>query len=210
MDHAFQKQIVEALIFASDVPISAKKIADFEEELDSRQIKKIIEELNSDYQKSKRAFFIANIAGGFQLNTRKDFTPWLKKLFKGRLRTRLSQASLESLAIITFKQPISRVEVDAIRGVNSGGVIKNLLERNLVCIAGRSDGQGKPLLYGTTKEFLRYFGINDITDLPKPKEIEEIMGKLDQEEGISESIIETLTEMESSEEESNHKDDSAQ
>jgi len=210
MDHVFQKQIVEALIFASDVPISAKKIADFEEEFDSRKINKIVEELNSDYQKSKRAFFIINVAGGFQLNTRKDFTPWLKKLFKGRLRTRLSQASLESLAIITFKQPISRVEVDAIRGVNSGGVIKNLLERNLICIAGRSEGPGKPLLYGTTKEFLRYFGINDIADLPKPKEIEEIMGKLDQEDGISESIIETLTEMESSEEESNHKDDSAQ
>jgi len=210
MDHAFQKQIVEALIFASDVPISAKKIADLEEELDSRKIKKIVEELNSDYQKSKRAFFIANVAGGFQLNTRKDFTPWLKKLFKGRLRTRLSQASLESLAIITFKQPLSRVEVDAIRGVNSGGVIKNLLERNLVCIAGRSEGPGKPLLYGTTKEFLRYFGINDIADLPKPKEIDEIMGKLDQEEGISESIIETLTETESIEDESNHKDDSAQ
>jgi len=210
MDHAFQKQIVEALIFASDVPISAKKIADLEEELDSRKIKKIVEGLNSDYQKSKRAFFIANVAGGFQLNTRKDFTPWLKKLFKGRLRTRLSQASLESLAIITFKQPLSRVEVDAIRGVNSGGVIKNLLERNLVCIAGRSEGPGKPLLYGTTKEFLRYFGINDIADLPKPKEIDEIMGKLDQEEGISESIIETLTETESFEDESNHKDDSAQ
>ncbi|TDI87089.1 MAG: SMC-Scp complex subunit ScpB [Caldithrix sp.] len=210
MDHAFQKQIVEALIFASDVPISAKKIADLEEELDSRKIKKIVEELNSDYQKSKRAFFIVNVAGGFQLNTRKDFTPWLKKLFKGRLRTRLSQASLESLAIITFKQPLSRVEVDAIRGVNSGGVIKNLLERNLVCIAGRSEGPGKPLLYGTTKEFLRYFGINDIADLPKPKEIDEIMGKLDQEEGISESIIETLTETESFEDESNHKDDSAQ
>ena len=210
MEHAFQKQIVEALIFASDVPISAKKIADFEEAFDSRKIKKIVEELNSDYQKSKRAFFIANVAGGFQLNTRKDFVPWLKKLFKGRLRTRLSQASLESLAIITFKQPIARVEVDAIRGVNSGGVLKNLLERNLICIAGRSEGPGKPLLYGTTKEFLRYFGINDIADLPKPKEIEEIMGKLDQEEGISESIIETLTEMESSEDESNHKDDSAQ
>jgi len=115
---------------------------------------------------------------------------------------------LESLAIITFKQPLSRVEVDAIRGVNSSGVVKNLLERNLVCIAGRSDGPGKPLLYGTTKEFLRYFGINDIADLPKPKEIEEIMGKLDPEEGISESILETLTETEPSEEESNHKDDS--
>jgi len=210
MDHDFQKQIVEALIFASDVPISAKKVADFEEALDTRKIKKIVEELNSDYQKSKRAFFIANVAGGFQLNTRKDFTPWLKKLFKGRLRTRLSQASLESLAIIAFKQPLSRVEVDAIRGVNSSGVVKNLLERNLICIAGRSDGPGKPLLYGTTKEFLRYFGINDIADLPKPKEIEEIMGNLDQEEGISESILETLTKMEPSEEESNHKDDSAE
>ncbi|MFQ5677445.1 MAG: SMC-Scp complex subunit ScpB, partial [bacterium] len=94
---------------------------------------------------------------------------------------------------ITFRQPASRQEVDAIRGVNSGGVIKNLLERNLICIAGRSDGPGKPLLYGTTKEFLRYFGINDISELPKPKEIEEIMGKLESREGIQESLIDALT-----------------
>lgn len=210
MDHDFQKQIVEALIFASDVPISERKIADLVEDLNSKKIKQIVEELNADYQKNKRAFFVANVAGGFQLNTRKEFVPWLKKLYKGRLRTRLSQASLESLAIITFKQPVSRYEVDAIRGVNSSGVVKNLLERNLICIAGRSTGPGKPLLYGTTKEFLRYFGINDISELPKPKEIEEIMGQLKVQEGIDEDILEALTETDSPFDESNNKDGAAE
>ncbi|MFQ6116483.1 MAG: SMC-Scp complex subunit ScpB, partial [bacterium] len=123
--------------------------------------------------------------------------PWIKKLFKGRARPKLSQAALESLAIIAFKQPISRVEVDAIRGVHSGGVIKNLLERNLISIAGRAQTVGKPILYGTTSEFLRYFGINDISELPKPKEIEEIMGKLDGAEEYSEEIIHLLSNQQS-------------
>ncbi|HEX9654757.1 MAG TPA: SMC-Scp complex subunit ScpB, partial [bacterium] len=97
---------------------------------------------------------------------------------------------------IAFRQPISRTEIDAIRGVHSGGVIKNLLERNLVAISGRSEEVGKPLLYGTTPEFLRYFGINDISELPKPKEIEEIMGKLDSDQEISAEIIKALADEE--------------
>lgn len=205
MDHEYQKQIVEGLIFASDVPISENKIAGIVEELTPKQISSIIEELNSEYLNNNRAFFITKVAGGFQLNTRKDLAPWIKQLYKGRMRPRLSQASLESLAIIAFKQPVSRVEIDAIRGVNSGGVIKNLLERNLISIAGRADGPGKPLIYGTTREFLRYIGINDISDLPKPREIEEIMGKLDASEEITENIIEALAELDEIEE--NHQDD---
>lgn len=193
MTDDYQKQIVEALIFASDEPISENKIATIVEDLTPVKVKKIVEKLNSDYTKGKRAFFITTAAGGYRITTRQDLAPWIKKLFKGRIRPRLSQASLEALAIIVFKQPISRVEVDAIRGVNSGGVIKNLLERNLTSIAGRSSGPGKPLLYGTTKDFLRYLGINDLSELPKPKEIEEIMGKLDASEGVAENILAALT-----------------
>ncbi|MFQ5648879.1 MAG: SMC-Scp complex subunit ScpB [bacterium] len=192
MSDDYQKQIVEALIVANDVPISENKIAAIIEDITPGKVKRIVDELNSEYAEHKRAFFIARVAGGFQVNTRRDLAPWLKKLYKGRIRTRLSQASLESLAIIVFKQPISRVEVDAIRGVNSGGVIKNLLERNLITIAGRSNGPGKPLLYGTTKEFLRYLGINDLGNLPRPREIEEIMGKLDGAEHIADNIVDAL------------------
>ena len=201
MDDDYKKQIIEALIFASDVPISNNKIASIiEDDLTPGQVNKIVEELNSEYANQKRAYCIIEIAGGFQINTRKDLAPWIKKLFKGRLKTRLSQAGLESLAIITFKQPISRTEVDAIRGVNSIGVLKNLLERNLIAIAGRSKGPGKPLLYGTTREFLQYLGLNDIEALPKPREIAELMGKLEKGDGIAENIIEALSKIDNSEE----------
>lgn len=199
MDHAFRKQIVESLILASDVPIPDNKIASIIEELTPKGVKDIVDELNAEYSKQKRSFFITRVAGGFQFNTRKDVSPWLKQLFKGRMRPRLSQASLESLAIIAFRQPISRVEIDAIRGVNSGGVLKNLLERNLISISGRADTAGKPLLYGTTREFLRYIGINDISELPKPREIEEIMGKLDASDEVTENILAALTDLESAE-----------
>ncbi|MFQ5602914.1 MAG: SMC-Scp complex subunit ScpB [bacterium] len=195
MEQAFLKQIVEALVLASDVPISDHKIASYVEELSPKQVQKIVEELNSEYSTQNRAFFVTKVAGGYQINTRKEFAPWIKKMFKGRSKPKLSQAALESLAITAFRQPISRAEIDAIRGVHSGGVLKNLMERNLIAIAGRSEGLGKPLLYGTTGEFLRYFGINDISELPKPREIEEIMGKLDGAQDLSHEIVEVLTEV---------------
>jgi segregation and condensation protein B len=196
MDTEKQKQIIEALILASDVPLSDSKIAGFIEEMTPKQVNEIVDDLNAQYASSNRAFFITRVAGGYQFNTRKELAQWIKKLFKGRAKPKLSQAGLESLAIITFRQPISRTEIDAIRGVHSGGVLKNLLERNLVAISGRSEEVGKPLLYGTTPEFLRYFGINDISELPKPKEVEEIMGKLDGSQEISAEIIEALSEVE--------------
>jgi segregation and condensation protein B len=200
MDYELQKQVVEALIFATDVPISESKVSSILEEITPAQAKKIVEELNSEYSQFNRSFFITRVAGGFQFNTRKDLSQWIKKLYRGKAKPRLSQAGLETLAIISFKQPISRVEVDAIRGVHSGGVIKNLLERNLVAIAGRAEGAGKPLLYATTKEFLRYLGINDVSELPKPKEIEEIMGKLREGDEGAQTLIDALAAVEEDDE----------
>jgi len=200
MDYELQKQVVEALIFATDVPISESKVSSILEEITPAQAKKIVEELNSEYSQFNRSFFITRVAGGFQFNTRKDLSQWIKKLYRGKAKPRLSQAGLETLAIISFRQPISRVEVDAIRGVHSGGVIKNLLERNLVAIAGRAEGAGKPLLYGTTKEFLRYLGINDVSELPKPKEIEEIMGKLREGDEGAQTLIDALAAVEEDDE----------
>lgn len=107
--------------------------------------------------------------------TREAYSGWLRKLFQRRIKSRLSHAALETLSVIAFRQPVSRTEVDAIRGVNSEGVVRTLLERKLITISGRADGPGRPLLYKTTREFLRYFGINDISDLPKPREMEELL-----------------------------------
>jgi len=179
MEYLFKKQIVEALIFASDIPISESRILSLVEEVDLETLQKILSDLTEEYQKSHRALMLNKVAGGYQIVTRPEFAQWIKRLFKGRSRTRLSQAALEVLAIIAFKQPISRPQIESIRGANCDGVIRNLLERNMIAIAGRSDSVGRPLLYKTTEEFLRYFGINEITDLPKPKEITEIVSEHD-------------------------------
>ncbi len=178
--------IVEALIFASDEPISYEMLKSNVEDATIGQIKKIVDALNLEYAQSNRSFYIVELAGGLQMVTREAFAPWIKRLFQKKLKGRLSQAALESLSVIAFKQPVSKTEVAAIRGVNSDGVIKTLLERKLIAISGRDDGPGRPLLYKTTKEFLRYFGINDIKDLPKPREIEELL-KADSAENGAES-----------------------
>lgn len=170
------KPIVEALIFASDLPLAENRIKNIIEELTIKQIQEIVEQLNIDYEQDNRAFQIKKIGGGFQFVTRPEFSNYIKKYYKGRSKSRLSRAGLETLAIIAFKQPISRPEIDGIRGVNSDGVVKTLLERSLIQISGRSDNVGHALLYGTTHEFLSYFGVNDVSELPKPKEIEELLG----------------------------------
>jgi segregation and condensation protein B len=169
-------KIVEALIFASDSPIPENRITNIITELDSAHIHEIVDELNTKYDHDGHAFKIVRLAGGYQFVTRSEYANYIKQYYKGRSKSRLSRAALETLAIIAFKQPISRPEIDSIRGVNSDGVVKNLLERNLVYISGRSETIGRALIYSTTPEFLQYFGVNDISDLPKPREIEELLG----------------------------------
>jgi segregation and condensation protein B len=168
-------------LFAGDVPLTINRITGTLENIKADDVLAIIEELNTDYESSGRSFRVSKIGGGFQLVTKPEYARYIKKLYKGKARPRLSQAALEALAIIAFKQPISRPEIDQIRGVNSDGVVKTLLERNLITIAGRSDTAGRALLYGTTVDFLRYFGINDISELPKPKEIDELLGSSQEE-----------------------------
>lgn len=198
------KKIVEAIIFASDNPVTETRIKNIILELDADQIVEIVNELNVEYDKHEHAFKIVRIAGGFQFVTRAEYANYIKQYYKGRTRSRLSRAALETLAIIAFKQPISRPEIDAIRGVNSDGVVKNLLERNLIYISGRSEHIGRALLYNTTQEFLQYFGINDIADLPKPKEIEELLGSGQEElpfsiEDLNGKIIENISVLDESE-----------
>jgi segregation and condensation protein B len=190
MDTQELKRIVEALIFAADGPLSAERILETLDPQNGFELDAVIDELNREYEGSGRAFTIRQVAGGYQIVTQPNYASWIKKLYLGRQKTRLSQAALETLALIAFKQPISRVEIGQIRGVNSDGVIGTLLERKLITISGRSEAVGRPLLYSTTPDFLKYFGLNDLADLPKPREIEELFGK----EGMPEELLHALSQ----------------
>jgi len=198
------KKIIEALIFASDSPISSNRIHSTIEEIDTNQIQEIVDELNNEYDQQQRSFHIVHVAGGYQFTTRSEFASYIKKYYKGRSKSKLSRAALEALSIIAFKQPISRPEIDMIRGVNSDGVVKNLLERNLIMISGRSETIGRALLYSTTSEFLRYFGVNEVSELPRPKEIEELLGSAQEElpftsEELEGEIVDQISALDESE-----------
>ncbi|MCU0343055.1 MAG: SMC-Scp complex subunit ScpB [Ignavibacterium sp.] len=181
MDNTY-KSIVEALIFASDEPISENEIIraikgiDGEEiEINSADIHLFVEELNNKYEENGNSFKIKKIANGFIFATTEINAKYVGFLSSEKSKRRLSQAALETLAIIAYKQPITKPELEQIRGVNSDYILNTLLEKNLITITGRAETIGRPLLYGTTTEFLKYFGLYNLSDLPKPREIEEIM-----------------------------------
>jgi segregation and condensation protein B len=169
------KNIIEALLFASDTPISLQKLKEIIE-LDTITVaRQAIESLNKFYEQNGSALMVVEVAGGYQIVSRKEYAGYVQKLFKGRQASRLTQRGLETLAIIAYKQPITKNEIENIRGVNVDGVIKTLLERDLITIEGREKAPGNPLLYGTTKYFLEYFGLKSLEDLPKLKEIDELL-----------------------------------
>ncbi len=172
MDREQSKRIIEALLFVSDKPISADVIMDVTEEIDASDIKTIVEELNSEYVSSSRSFSIKEIAGGFQMMTDPIYSKWVSALFK-KGPDRLTGPGLETLAIIAYKQPLTRSDIEAIRGVNVDGVLRTLEERQLIRTRGRLDAPGRPILYGTTSEFLQHFGLRSLDDLPKLKEFKE-------------------------------------
>ena len=159
--------VVEALLFASDAPLEAERIRDVLDLGGVADARALVDELRARYEDGNHALSITEVAGGYRMVTRPELAPWLVRLARARTRVRLSRASLEALAIIAYKQPVSRPEVDAIRGVNSEGVLESLMERRLVRIAGRKDAPGRPFLYETTREFLVAFGLRDVNDLPK-------------------------------------------
>ena len=168
------KRIVEALLFASPEPLTQKKINNIFDPLTSN-LKKITADLNEQYHKGNHAFHIRKVAGGYQLVSNKEFEPYIFKMLKKSYAMTLSRASMDCLAIIAYKQPIGRYEIEAIRGVDSSGVIKTLLKKNMIKIKGRDSGPGRPLLYKTTNSFMEHLGINRLSDLPKLKEITEII-----------------------------------
>ena len=159
--------VVEALLFASDTPLEAERISEVLDLGDVREARRLIDELRARYEASSQGLQIVEVGGGYRMVTRPEVAPWLVRLARARTRTRLSRPALEALAIVAYKQPVSRPEIDAVRGVNSEGVLDNLLERRLVRIAGRKEAPGRPFLYETTREFLIAFGLRDLGDLPK-------------------------------------------
>lgn len=181
------KALVEALIFAAPEPLSVNQIrAIFQDaivrnngsqQIEPETVRQSVTDLNLEYEKSGRPYRIVQIAGGYQFATLSDYAEWLGKLYKEQGRRKLSQSGVETLAIVAYKQPVTKAEIEKIRGVNCDYVIKTLLEKELLTVTGRAESVGRPLLYGTTKEFLKHFGLNDITDLPRPREIEEILGE---------------------------------
>jgi segregation and condensation protein B len=169
------EQIVEAVLFASDAPLRAEEIARADEGLDEDQVEQAIALLRRLYDESERAFALVEVAGGYQLLTRPEFGSALERMESVPRTTRLSAPALETLAIIAYRQPLGRLEVEYIRGVSSSGVIRTLQDRGLIDIVGRGEGIGRPLLYGTTRRFLEHFGFQSLEDLPRPDELPVIL-----------------------------------
>ena len=181
MDNAYIS-IIEALIFASDDSLpgdeiirAIKEIDGDDVEINIQEIETAVDFLNNKYNENGNSFRIIRIANGFLYATLEEYAKYVGYLSSERAKRRLSQAALETLSIIAYKQPITKPELESIRGVNSDYILTTLLEKNLITIKGRAETVGRPLLYCTTDEFLKYFGLNDLSDLPKPRELEEIM-----------------------------------
>ena len=180
------KELIEALIFAADHPLSVDKLSTVIEGVEKEEIKKTLEELVGDYENG-RGLVIAEVGGGYQLRTRMEHAPWIKNFFKVAMQ-RISKQAMEAMAIVAYKQPVTRGELEEIRGVDSGGVLKTLLDKRLVKIVGKKDVPGRPVVYGTTKEFLEVFDLNGLTDLPTLKDIEIL--KEDEEEAFQAGLFE--------------------
>ena len=159
--------VLEALLFASEAPVEAERIQEVLDLPSPGQARELVSVLTERLDGQGRALQIIEVGGGYRLVTRPEVAPWLVKLARSRTRSRLSRSSLETLAIIAYRQPASRPDIDAVRGVNSEAVLDNLLDRRMVRIAGRKDSPGRPFLYETTRDFLIAFGLRDLADLPK-------------------------------------------
>jgi segregation and condensation protein B len=164
-------QIVEGVLFASDAPLKAEEIARADESLDEDRVEEAIQDLRTLYDESERAFQIVELGEGYQILTRSEFAPYLERFDTIPRPPRLSGPALETLAIIAYRQPVGRIEIEYIRGVQAAGVIRTLQDRDLVEVVGRAEGLGRPLLYGTTHRFLEHFGFASLDHLPRPEEL---------------------------------------
>jgi segregation and condensation protein B len=167
------KGIVESLIFVHDQPLSLDRLALILEEYERAEIRIALEDLMEEYGFGERGIILTQVAGGYQFRTRPDHADYVRRLTKSK-GVKFSQSALETLAIIAYRQPITRAEVEYLRGVDSGGVMKSLLEKKLLKILGKKEVPGKPLIYGTSREFLELFDLKDLNQLPSLKEIQEL------------------------------------
>jgi segregation and condensation protein B len=170
------KKTLESLLFVSDSPLSSKKVAAFLKDAKVDEVEQAFSALKEEINNLNRSFQLIQVAEGYQLVTRPEHHRWAKELYKVISKTRLSKASLEALAIIAYKQPVTRAEVEAIRGVEVSNLVQSLMEKRMLRILGRAETPGRPLLYGTTTEFLIHFGLKDLADLPKVSEIQDLTG----------------------------------
>jgi segregation and condensation protein B len=167
------KSIIESLLFVADVPLTIQRLGEVLEGVEKEDVRLTLDELQAELENSRRGVRLVEVAGGYQLRTAKVNADWVKKFLGGR-PARMGRATLETLAIIAYRQPITRAEIEAIRGVDVDGVINTLLDRSLIRAVARKDVPGRPFLYGTTPEFLQLFNLKDLTHLPTLKEMEEI------------------------------------
>jgi segregation and condensation protein B len=173
MENREAKAIIEALLFISGEPLPTRTIKDILD-IKEKDVEDIVRELIDEYQSRNSGLLVAEVADGVQIVTRPACAPWVKRLLTTAIPARLSHQSLETLAIVAYKQPVIKAEIESIRGVNSDGVLRTLLERRLIKILGRKEAPGRPLMYGTTKDFLQYFGLKNLSELPALKEFEDV------------------------------------
>ncbi|MEM9176348.1 MAG: SMC-Scp complex subunit ScpB [Myxococcota bacterium] len=192
MEASEKRRIVEALILSSPEPLSAARIAEIIPYCNAGQAKDLVNELNTEYVEQDRSFEIWEVAGGYQIRTRAEFSGYLQKLQKERA-LRLSQAALETMAIIAYRQPVTRAEIEDVRGVDAGATVKSLLDRQLIRIAGQREVPGRPMLYGTTRRFLEVFGLERLKDPPTLRELDELA----REQGLLEKTAEDAAPAES-------------
>lgn len=168
------KAILESMLFVSPDPLSVTRLVAVLGDVTKAEVERVLRSLGDDLEQEGRGIRLAEVAGGYRLVTKQEYAPWVKRLDKAKSVAKLSRSALESLAIIAYKQPIVRSEIEEIRGVETSGVVRTLLERKLVRIVGRKEVPGRPIMYGTTKFFLEHFGLNDLSQLPPLREFKEL------------------------------------
>ena len=173
------KHIVESLLFVADEPLTVDKLRTLIDTADGKQIRAALQALVEEYEQRGGGFMLREVAGGWQMRSRPEYHEWIKRLLQPAPQ-RLSRAALETLALIAYKQPIIRADIEHVRGVDCGGVLRQLMERKLIRVLGRKEIAGRPLIYATTKLFLEMFDLKDLSELPSPMEISEFTGRLDQ------------------------------
>jgi segregation and condensation protein B len=186
------KSIVESLLFVAESPLTLQRLAEVIDGADKKEIAAALEQVKTELETNRRGVRMVEVAGGFQLRTPKENADWVKKYLGGR-PARMGRATLETLAIIAYRQPVTKAEVEAIRGVDVDGVVNTLAERNLIRAVGRKDVPGRPFLFGTTPEFLQLFNLKDLSELPTLKEMDEItLPEPAGEAVLAESVVEEL------------------